>query len=86
MFATTSLLWLVATLVLMSFGFGLSIVGARGANPDDPIRPTWNWRKWTPVWAMRSRFQTERAYRCYVLGAACVSLGALLSLIRGFAT
>lgn len=41
-------------LALLALGLVLRVVRARGADPLDPIRPTWNWRKWTPCSASRS--------------------------------
>lgn len=73
---------LAGALALFALGWPLIIAGLRGARAEDPITPTFNWRKWRPVWSMRSRFGSDRAFHAYVWGVTCWCGGALLALVH----
>ena len=72
---------LVGAIVLFALGTVLVVLARRGENPSDPLKPTLNWRKWKPVWTMRSRFLSDRTFHLYAWGSSCWSAGGMLLLI-----
>lgn len=73
---------LLFSLVLIPWGFVLTLMGMWERKPDAPGVSGANPKHWfVPFWKQRSWFENSRAYRRYVWGNLLWSTGFLLILL-----